>query len=94
MGELALGTGSKKKKMRLLGALTGAGLVLAVIGGYLLVQLLFGGGAAAGPQAAPEQAPPLVSEAGLEQRNGVRITPRLGQRRRRARRSSLPGGGP
>jgi hypothetical protein len=74
MGELALGTGSKKKKTRLLGALTGAGLVLAVLGGYLLVHLLFGGGAGASPQAAPETAPPLVSEAGLEQRNGVRIT--------------------
>ena len=73
MGELNLGRRSKKR--RLLGALTGAGLVVAALGGYLLVQQLVGGpGGAARPEAASEKAPPVVSAAGLEQRNGVRIT--------------------
>ena len=73
MGELALDKKSKKK-MRLLGALTGAGLVVAACGGYLLVQHLTGGGATGTTQAASTKVPQLVSAAGLERRNGVRIT--------------------
>ena len=76
MGELALGKASKKR-LRLLGALTGAGLVVAAIGGYALVQHVGGGGATAAPspvQALAAKVPPVVSAAGLEQKSGVRIT--------------------
>ena len=74
MGELARGTRSKKR-LRLLGALTGAGLVAAVVGSYMLVQQLGDRSAATTSRtAAAEKAPPLVSVAGLEQKNGVRIT--------------------
>lgn len=70
MGQPALVRGGKKRT-RLLGALTGAGLVVAALGGYLLVQLMTGG---AGDAAVPRSAPPLVSASGLERANGVRIT--------------------
>ena len=76
MGELAVGN-SSKKRMRLLGALTGAGLVVAAAGGYEAVQLLTGGRdsvAIVRPQAAQAKVPQIVSAAALEQRNGVRIT--------------------
>jgi hypothetical protein len=61
--------------VRLLGAAVGAGLVVAGVGGYLLVTH-GSGGANAGP-AVREQAVatkvPLVSAAGLADRSGVRL---------------------
>ena len=68
MGEVALGT--RSKRVRLLGALTGAGLVV-VFGGYLLVH--YGGAPAVRPQAAAENVPPVVTPAGLVQKSGVRV---------------------
>src|SRR5213593_3099383 len=68
------------KRTRLLGALTGAGLVLAAVGGYEAVQHIGGtktSAAYAPPaskSASPVKVPPVVSATGLEQKNGVRIT--------------------
>jgi hypothetical protein len=58
--------------VRLLAALTGAGLVAV---GYVLVTQLAGGhrDSVSAPQAAAETIPPLVSTAGLARRNGIRI---------------------
>src|SRR5262245_27158038 len=63
--------------MRLLGAVTGAGLVLAGVAGYLLVTHLTGGRAGSGSDGVSRTAAekvPLVLAAGLAQRSGVRIT--------------------
>lgn len=74
MGDLAA-PGRQPRKMRLLGALTGAGLVVAAIAGYMLVHH-FGGSArdAVRSQPVSGKVPPMVSAAGLAQRSGVRIT--------------------
>jgi hypothetical protein len=59
--------------LRLLAAVTGAGLVAV---GYVLVTQVAGGhrDSVAAQQAATEKIPPLVSAAGLAQRNGIRIS--------------------
>jgi len=58
--------------VRLLAAVTGAGLVAV---GYVLVTLLAGGhrDSVSAEQSARETIPPLVSVAGLARRNGIRI---------------------
>ena len=73
MGEFALPT--RSKKVRLLGALTGAGLVVAGFAGYLVVSHLTGGEktvARPHPKAV-ESVPPIVTAAGLAQKSGVRV---------------------
>ena len=75
MGELAAHE-KRPRKTRLLGALTGAGLAVAAVGGYMLVQQLGGNGSEAVTRSQPAvvKIPPIVSAAALEQKNGVRIT--------------------
>jgi len=73
VSDLALGKG--RRRTRLLGAVTGAGLVLAGVAGYMLVTHLSGEGSAARPQTQTLPKPaPLVSAAGLAQKDGVRIS--------------------
>jgi hypothetical protein len=67
----AIAAQTPPRRVRLLGALTGAGLVAA---GVLAYMLLTGGGGAPAPAA--EQAagvPPVVDAAGLVRRSGVRV---------------------
>ena len=70
-----VGPARQPARVRVLGALVGAGLVVAGVGGYVLVTHLTGG-ASAGPavraQAVATRAP-LVSAAGLAERSGVRL---------------------
>jgi hypothetical protein len=68
-----LALGKRPRRTRLLGAVTGAGLVLAGVAGYMLVTHLTGEGSATRPQTLSEQAP-LVSASGLAQKDGVRIS--------------------
>ena len=69
MGEVALGT--RSKRVRLLGALTGAGLVVAGFTGFMLVHRP--SAPAARPQAVAENVPPVVTPAGLAAKSGVRV---------------------
>jgi hypothetical protein len=61
------------RRVRLLAALAGAGLVVA---GYVLVSQLAGGhrDSVSAGQKETETIPPLVTAAGLAQRNGIRIS--------------------
>ena len=68
MGEVALGT--RSKRVRLLGALSGAGLVVAGFTGFMLVH---GSSAPRGAQAVAENVPPVVTPAGLAAKSGVRV---------------------
>jgi hypothetical protein len=63
-------------RVRLLGAVTGAGLVAAGAAGYVLVAQPAGEhrGSVSTPQRTTEQVPPVVSAAGLARRNGIRIS--------------------
>jgi hypothetical protein len=74
MGDVAVQP--RTRRTRLLGALTGAGLVAAAFAGYLLVHTLAGGGGgtAASTARAPARVPPVVSAVGLERASGIRIT--------------------
>lgn len=62
--------GTRSRRIKLLGAVTGAGLVLAAFGGYKLTHLP----GTATPAAAANRVPPVVTKAGLAQRSGVRVT--------------------
>lgn len=69
MSTIVAGSGSRR--VRLLGALSGAGLVVAGIAAYAL---LSGSGAhTTAPAQASPQAPPVVDAAGLVRRSGVRV---------------------
>src|SRR5262245_42764343 len=67
------GLGGPSRRIRLLGALTGAGLVLAGLGAYAVAERSAGGGARRPKAAAAAPVPPRVSTAQLAERNGVRI---------------------
>ena len=70
-----VGLPQRPARVRMLGALVGAGLVVAGVGGYILVTHLLGGGSAGSAVRAEEVATevPLVSAAGLAERSGVRL---------------------
>ena len=80
MNALPLGSGTSKKRTRLLGALLGAGLVVAAFLGYRGIKDgLAGAGKAVASKPANHVPPivsravPIVSAAGLEQQSGVRV---------------------
>jgi hypothetical protein len=66
--------GARRRRL-LLGAATGAGLVAAGFAAYALLVRTGGDDrvSASPPQAVVEKIPPIVSAAGLAQRNGIRI---------------------
>jgi hypothetical protein len=67
MGRPRIGSGSRATRIRLLGAVTGAALILAAFGIYSLTRSSGVAGARAHAEA------PLLSRSGFEQRSGVRI---------------------
>jgi hypothetical protein len=71
MSELVFGKGGSGRRVRVLGALTGAVLVVAAVVGF---KLLHSSGAAPGRAAISKQVSPLVSLDGLQARSGVRIS--------------------
>ena len=70
-----VGVARRPARVRLLGALVGAGLVVAGVAGYVLVTHLTRGGSARSAVRAQAVAAnvPLVSAAGLAERSGVRL---------------------
>jgi hypothetical protein len=72
MRERLLGARGGGRRVRVLGAVTGAVLVLAAVAGYELVHL--SGAGPARSEAISKQVSPLVSSGGLQARSGVRIS--------------------
>jgi hypothetical protein len=64
---------TRERRIRVLGAASGAAVVVAAVAGYALVSHLAGGEASAVAGRQQAAVPPIVSTVGLERAKGIRI---------------------